>query len=267
MIKSSNAECLKAAVAIDGTYAGYIFDSRADILGCTLLYKLGVDRLGSDRRFPDRHIQFADGYNSRVGVFGLPGIPPVEEPHVLAPFGEVVGDVNAALVAADDDEVVAVQLGVARDRGGVPAQGAACKPVQSWVLEVACCPDDVAGPHGPIRRFDRELVTLSGDARHVGVFLDRQFKVRRRRLQEGRVLPSRRMLNLHRVCDRGTDGDGVQVEHADGVRRKRGRDEARLGRPRGKGRADRTTLEHEEVLDARIAQSDRDAYTGPRRHR
>ena len=65
MIKSSNAECLKAAVAIDGTYAGYIFDSRADILDCTLLYKLGVDRLGSDRRSPDRHIQFADGYNSR----------------------------------------------------------------------------------------------------------------------------------------------------------------------------------------------------------
>ena len=61
-----------------------------------------------------------------IGALGHPGTPPVEEAHALASLGQVAGNVNAAFVAADDDEIVPVQLGVAWELG--PCAGTARCP-------------------------------------------------------------------------------------------------------------------------------------------
>ena len=53
----------------------------------------------------------------------------------------------------------------------------------------------------------------------------------------------------------------VQIKHANRITWKRRRDESSLGRPCGKRRSDRVSLEHHEVLDARMPESDGNSQT------
>ena len=111
----------------------------------------------------------------------------------------MVGGVDAAFVAADDDDVVAFEVVVAGDGRGVAAEVAAGESAEIRILELAGGPDDMPGAHRPVCRVDAEAVMGPCDREHVGVLADRDLEEVRDGPQIPGVLLTGGMLDLEAV--------------------------------------------------------------------
>ena len=205
----------------------------------------------------------------------------------LAAERQVRRRVHAALVAADDDEVVPLEL-LPRPHARVVAAELGAREEglrgRAGVLELARGPDDVAaldhsrdaagrGHHG-----DVEAAVAGRDGRDLRARANVELVRLREGLEVARVLLARRVLRVERERGRRAVGDGVEVEGlGPALAVERRRDEAHLLGPAAEGLAHgaaaldeehaarveaKDAREHERDADARGARADDDDVVG-----
>ena len=195
--------------------------------------------------------------NAGIRASMAPGVCPIKDVHVLSVVCQVVRSVDAAFVASDHEEVVAFQLCIGRDGGGMSAEFASREDLGLGILEFASGPDDVLGHEGPFVKMQMIQSVLLLDGVDVGVLQNRDFEEGRDVLEVLGILLARWVLDLHAERRRDAHCDGVQVEHADGIAREGGRNEPRLSGPLGEGRTHRVPVDDEKFLHACMAEGDR----------
>ena len=173
----------------------------------------------------------------------------------------MIGGVDATFIATDDDEFIPFDVFKTLNHRRVNTEFTPWKAVHAGVLKLTRRPDHAFGSQRFNCCVDAEIVADLCDTKHLDTRTYRQRKEHGHIAQVRCVRGAGGMFDSQAECGRNTDGNRIQVQHADRVGRKRRGNKPGLCRPASKRGTHTIPIQYAEILDARMLERYRDTDT------